>query len=74
LDPYALSLGIKGALPLTSTSDLMPEAGRRGGQTGFQLKRGYTAGVTVEIGLPFGLRFEADALYQHAGSIGLGGG
>lgn len=58
-------VGVKGGLPLTSTSDTGLEGYRYGGQTSFQMKR-YTVGSTVEIALPFGLRFEADALYKHA--------
>jgi hypothetical protein len=59
------SVGVEGGLPLTSTSDTGQEDARYGGQTAFQIKR-YTVGPTIEIGLPFGLRVEADALYKHA--------
>ena len=59
------SVGIKGGLPLTSMSDSGREGHRYGGETSFQMKR-YTLGPTVEIGLPFRLRLEADALYKYA--------
>jgi hypothetical protein len=55
---------VKGGLPLTATSDTGREVGRYTAQTSFQLKR-YTVGPTVEIGLPWHLRLEADALYKH---------
>jgi hypothetical protein len=58
-------VGIKGGLPLTSTSETGREVGRYGGQTNFQMKR-YTVGPTIEVGLPFGLGLEANALYKHA--------
>ena len=61
----SFSVGVKGGVPLTSMSDSAREFGRYGGQTNFQMKR-YGVGPTVEIGLPFRLRLEADALYRHA--------
>jgi len=56
---------VKGGLPLTSTADAVREDGRYGGDTRFHLKR-YTAGAAVEIGLPWRLSVEANALYKHA--------
>ena len=60
-----LAVGVKGGLPVTQTMDEGYEVGRLGAQTQFQLKR-YTFGPTIEIGLPWHFRFEADALYKHA--------
>ncbi len=60
-----LSAGVKGGLPLTQTADAAVVLSRYGGQTSFELKR-YTLGPAIEIALPIGLSFEADALYKHA--------
>lgn len=59
------SVGAKGGLPLTATSDSARENSRYGGDTHFQLKR-YTVGPSVEIGLPWHLSVEAAGLYKRA--------
>jgi hypothetical protein len=65
MSAQSVAVGVKGGLPVTQTSDEGREAGRYGGQTQFQLKR-YTLGPTIEIGLPWHFRIEADAMYKHA--------
>jgi hypothetical protein len=60
-----ISLGMKGGLPLSSTTDTGRSIGRTPNLSYFQMKR-YTIGPSVEIGLPFRLRLEADALYKRA--------
>lgn len=60
-----LSVGIKCGLPITATSDAVREEWRYGAQTHFQMKR-YALGPIVEIGLPFALRLQAEALFRHA--------
>lgn len=65
LSAQMFSFGVKGGLPLTSTSDSQIEYSRAFfGPVDFEMQR-YAFGPTVEAKLPFGFRFEADALYQH---------
>jgi hypothetical protein len=65
LSAQIFSFGVKGGLPLTSASDSQLESSRSFyGTVDFEMKR-YAFGPTVEVKLPFGFRFEADALYQH---------
>ncbi|HLK20062.1 MAG TPA: hypothetical protein VKT81_13975 [Bryobacteraceae bacterium] len=59
------SFGVKGGTPLSeSTSSGMVNDHTLGGGLSTLNIRRYTIGPTFEIGLPFGLRFEADALYR----------
>lgn len=62
----SVEFGIKGGLPISEVSSVVP-FGRGGGTT--TLNR-YTLGPTVEITLPFRLAFEADLLYKRLHSAG----
>jgi hypothetical protein len=58
-----LSFGVKGGIPLTDP--LETTSGGSGGAS--HAVRRYIVGPSVEIRLPFGLSFEADALYRRLG-------
>jgi hypothetical protein len=65
LSAQILTFGVKGGLPLTSTSNFEPTNGRIfEGTVYFDMKR-YTFGPTVEVKLPLGFRVEVDGLYEH---------
>ena len=61
LSAQIFSFGVKDGLPLTSTSDF--RGSRSFSYSDFEMQR-YAFGPT-KAKLPFGFRFEADALYQH---------
>jgi hypothetical protein len=56
-----LSYGIKGGLPLTDFIDTV--SGPQGNVS--SITNRYIVGPEVELHLPFGIGFEADALYRH---------
>lgn len=63
-----VSIGVKGGIPFSDASGVRPDSGCSVvgcGSFNFssETKR-YTLGPTVELRLPFGLAFEADALYS----------
>jgi len=63
--PQLFSVGVKGGTPLSeSTSSGMVWNHTLGGGLSTLDIRRYTVGPTFEVALPFGLRFEADALYK----------
>jgi hypothetical protein len=66
LDP--LSIGVKGGIPISDSSGVRPDSGCISIGCAFfnfssETKR-YTLGPTVELRLPLGFAFEADALYS----------
>ena len=59
-----LYLGIKGGTPFSSSGSSVMVGGRPGFGLSTLNVRHYTVGPTFEVAIPFGFRFEADALYK----------
>jgi hypothetical protein len=63
--PQLFSVGVEGGTPLSesTSSGMVGNRSIGGGLSTLNVRR-YTVGPTFEVALPFGLRFEADALYK----------
>ena len=57
----ALSFGVKGGVPITGLIEAQPGAKASYGS----VTNRYLVGPTVEVGLPFGISLEVDAIYRH---------
>ncbi len=60
--PDALSVGLKGGVPLGDAFSIASNAAS--GRNYFQDTKRYTFGPTIDVRLPFGLGIEFDALYK----------
>jgi hypothetical protein len=60
----SLYIGAKGGTPISSSVSSAVAGGRGGSGLSTLNVRRYTVGPTFEVALPFGFRFEADALYK----------